>query len=1152
MRNPLRVTVTYMLILGLCTIAQSAAFVSVPTDYATIQEAIDNVDVGGTVYVEAGTYTEDITIDKNITLTGEGENDTLLMPTGTGPIITVSVDDVDINGLGLTNTLQMVEGIRVVAPATTGLTVSNIDFTNMGNNPGPGNAFGINITNNFSGLNVSDCNFIATNLGEYSRAIGVFAGNNLLLSDFNVKGSTFAYHFVGIYLRSDINGLTATDNTFGPFEIEDCKAAVAGIYIGDGSQGNFDIQNITVTGNTFTHYGRGVYMWNYSHGDFIGQVDISDNTFTDTIWSSPIRFIGKLDPATQVATLEGPINITNNTFTQSLDVGGSGDVALISIRAGGESATSQINITDNDMTFNGPFVSTAHGMRFRGPVTNVTVSCNTLNGNNAGGTTGAPPSSSGIIVATDDSWLGPISSNAQVDISNNIISGFDNGVVVFDMNTNTYGNLPTGAVLAINDNSITGNGMGVLSGAGEITDANDNWWGDVSGPSGIGTGSGDPVSDYVSFTPWRTAEVLPCGSPYAPQCSTHEAKVITATSAKLSGALIDNGNLDCKCRYHYGPTGSAMITTDWSPIRYIDFTSVSDLLPNTEYSFQIEVRNGSGSDLAPVKTFTTQSLLTLGSTEGGSVVTPGEGSYDLDAGTVIDVEAQADQMSVFVAWTGSAVDAGLVADPNATATSVEVTGDLSLIAEFVAKPKVVWVTETRDIDSDGIQDDQDWVDLLVANGYYVMAEPDRYLTLGDQKDVNDANDYLGELNAADLVVISRSSSSGNYANDANEIANWNSVMTPMICLSAYHVRSSKLVWVDSTSIANDNLMPMMQVTDANHPLFEGVTLEEGGYITLVDTLIFGEDYQGTTFLAATDMGNATVLGTHLMTYPWIAEWTPGDEYYDGAGQMAGGKRMMFMAGTQETKTDPIYYPQGAMNLTDTGVQVFLNAVEYMIGFNPVDPGIDNLTHQYTFEDGTTADLVGGVDGVLYYDANIVDGALVCDGTDDYMDIDGPAVDVNSYEALTMVLWCAQTVDNSWTMTSCMGSTWDNGYGKNYVNVTSARGDQMNRGAIAITPDNDAPWGDEIGVSSPEMNDGIMHQYVLTIDATELAYYVDGALAGTAEMGDTSLSDLDNDYIYLGKGIYSVDGEWAGSIGSFSLYNKALTAQETLYLYLSGE
>ncbi len=638
----------------------------------------------------------------------------------------------------------------------------------------------------------------------------------------------------------------------------------------------------------------------------------------------------------------------------------------------------------------------------------------------------------------------------------------------------------------------------------------------------------------------------------APTCSTHAPKKITATSASLSGAVMYDGYGICECRYHYGPTGSAMITTDWSPIRYIDFTSVSDLLPNTEYSFQIEVRNGSGSDLAPVKTFTTQSLLTLGSTEGGSVVTPGEGSYDLDAGTVIDVEAQADQMSVFVAWTGSAVDAGLVADPNATATSVEVTGDLSLIAEFVAKPKVVWVTETRDIDSDGIQDDQDWVDLLVANGYYVMAEPDRYLTLGDQKDVNDANDYLGELNAADLVVISRSSSSGNYANDANEIANWNSVMTPMICLSAYHVRSSKLVWVDSTSIANDNLMPMMQVTDANHPLFEGVTLEEGGYITLVDTLIFGEDYQGTTFLAATDMGNATVLGTHLMTYPWIAEWTPGDEYYDGAGQMAGGKRMMFMAGTQETKTDPIYYPQGAMNLTDTGVQVFLNAVEYMIGFNPVDPGIDNLTHQYTFEDGTTADLVGGVDGVLYYDANIVDGALVCDGTDDYMDIDGPAVDVNSYEALTMVLWCAQTVDNSWTMTSCMGSTWDNGYGKNYVNVTSARGDQMNRGAIAITPDNDAPWGDEIGVSSPEMNDGIMHQYVLTIDATELAYYVDGALAGTAEMGDTSLSDLDNDYIYLGKGIYSVDGEWAGSIGSFSLYNKALTAQETLYLYLSGE
>jgi len=36
-----------------------------------------------------------------------------------------------------------------------------------------------------------------------------------------------------------------------------------------------------------------------------------------------------------------------------------------------------------------------------------------------------------------------------------------------------------------------------------------NWWGDVSGPSGFGPGTGQSVSDYVKYTPWR-------GEPFNP------------------------------------------------------------------------------------------------------------------------------------------------------------------------------------------------------------------------------------------------------------------------------------------------------------------------------------------------------------------------------------------------------------------------------------------------------------------------------------------------------------------------------------------------------------------------------------------------------------------------------------------------------------
>jgi parallel beta-helix repeat protein len=57
------------------------------------------------------------------------------------------------------------------------------------------------------------------------------------------------------------------------------------------------------------------------------------------------------------------------------------------------------------------------------------------------------------------------------------------------------------------DCRITGNtSYGIYSDISSITiDAENNWWGNASGPSGAGPGTGDAVSSYVDFTPWRTA-----------------------------------------------------------------------------------------------------------------------------------------------------------------------------------------------------------------------------------------------------------------------------------------------------------------------------------------------------------------------------------------------------------------------------------------------------------------------------------------------------------------------------------------------------------------------------------------------------------------------------------------------------------------------
>ena len=220
-----------------------------------------------------------------------------------------------------------------------------------------------------------------------------------------------------------------------------------------------------------------------------------------------------------------------------------------------------------------------------------------------------------------------------------------------------------------------------------------------------------------------------------------------------------------------------------------------------------------------------------------------------------------------------------------------------------------------------------------------------------------------------------------------------------------------------------------------------------------------------------------------------------------------------------------------------------------------DPGTNNLVHQYTFDDGTANDSVGQANGTLVGDAAVVNGALVTDGVDDWMEIDGAAVAINTYTTgLTLELLSTQGPANqSYSMTASFGGTWDNGLGKDYLCISTTRGNELSRAMIANTPDNDAPWADEVGVDGPELNDALPHQYVLTIDdpdadgSGELAYYIDGVLQGTAALNGTTISGLSNDFVYLGKGVYSVDPECAVTIDQFSIYNRALTPGEVLFL-----
>ncbi|MFC1765741.1 right-handed parallel beta-helix repeat-containing protein [Planctomycetota bacterium] len=80
--------------------------------------------------------------------------------------------------------------------------------------------------------------------------------------------------------------------------------------------------------------------------------------------------------------------------------------------------------------------------------------------------------------------------------------------------------------------------------------------------------------------------------------------------------------------------------------------------------------------------FKPQNTLDISSTDHGSVTVPGESIYTYDAGATVNVAAVAEVNYHFVMWTGTAVDAGKVANPASANTSVTMHDDYTLIANF--------------------------------------------------------------------------------------------------------------------------------------------------------------------------------------------------------------------------------------------------------------------------------------------------------------------------------------------------------------------------------------------------------------------------------------------------------------------------------------
>jgi len=83
--------------------------------------------------------------------------------------------------------------------------------------------------------------------------------------------------------------------------------------------------------------------------------------------------------------------------------------------------------------------------------------------------------------------------------------------------------------------------------------------------------------------------------------------------------------------------------------------------------------------------------LTIHSSAGGSVTTPGEGTYVYDAGAVVDLVAEPDEGYRFIMWTG---DVDTIDDIENAETTITMQGDYSITANSEVTSRCFIATAT--------------------------------------------------------------------------------------------------------------------------------------------------------------------------------------------------------------------------------------------------------------------------------------------------------------------------------------------------------------------------------------------------------------------------------------------------------------------------
>ncbi len=242
-----------------------------------------------------------------------------------------------------------------------------------------------------------------------------------------------------------------------------------------------------------------------------------------------------------------------------------------------------------------------------------------------------------------------------------------------------------------------------------------------------------------------------------------------------------------------------------------------------------------------------------------------------------------------------------------------------------------------------------------------------------------------------------------------------------------------------------------------------------------------------------------------------------------------------------------------------GITAMALAATAALGGMAVPAAQATLIHQYTFNDGTANDSVGGANGTLVGGATITNGQLDLNGSNtQYVSLPAATIDISSYTAVSFSIWfTAPTTPAVNSQLFAFGGDYSgNGYGYIIANPNSGGSSPDYRTAISAGPTGTPGWqyGETSingGLTSTIVGNG-QHQIVVTDNNSTLSIYLDGTLKTSASIPSKNLlSGLSDSLAYIGKSVYSSDPGFAGSINEFDIYNNALSATDVANAYAAG-